>query len=290
MHKRSHMELSSMIVFLSIISILIQYLAYYFLDPIYIVLGISGLIVIICTHILLEKSLTYESCFVYTLLILFISILITLLIYLGDFLPITNTLYGIIIGNWLMPTLYCFVRSMFDSGSRHKNFNLFYRNVSIIFILFYLGVLLYGNFHEEAFTWTYHMVSNQINFTPFWSIATQIEDYINGMIPLTDILTYLFVRTLTYLPYGFYIALLLRKTSKLLRFIALLILPSIIELFQYFFFPGRFDVDDLIYAFIGGVIGTILFILINTIYRAVSGRNFLSSDSDYRFTNSSLYF
>lgn len=290
MHKRSHMELSSMIVFLSIISILIQYLAYYFLDPIYIILGISGLVIIISSHLLLEKSLTYESCFVYTLLILFISILITLLTYLGDFLPITNTLLGIIISNWLMPTLYCFVRSMFDGGERNKNFKSFYRNVSIIFVLFYMGVLLYGNFYEEAFPWAYHMVSRQINFTPFWSIATQIEDFINGMIPLTDILTYLFVRILTYIPYGFYLVLLLRKSSKLLRFIVLLLLPSIIELFQYFFIPGRFDIDDVIYAFIGGVIGAFLFHLTNTIYRAVSGRNFLSNDSDYRYTNRSLHF
>ena len=290
MNRRSHMELSSLIVFLSIISILTQYLAYYFLDSSYIILGISDLIVIICTHILLSQSLTYESCFVYTALILFISMLITLLTYFGDFLPINNTLYCILIINWLIPTIYCFIRSMFDNSSRIDNFNSFYRNVSIIFVLIYIGILLYGNFNEDAFPWAYHMVSSQVNFTPFWSIATQIEDYINKMIPLVDILTYLLVRTLTYIPYGFYAVLLLRKSSKLLRFFILLLFPSLIEMVQYFIVPARFDVDDIIYAFIGGVIGALWFHIINGIYRAVSGRNFLSRDSDYRYSNSSLHF
>lgn len=290
MHRRSHMELSLMIVFLSIISILIQYLAYYFLDPTYIILGISGLVVLICIHILLEKSLTYESCFVYTTLTLFISILIALLTYLGNLLPITNTLYGIVIVNWLMPTLYCIMRSMFDNSSRHENFKSFYRNVSIIFILFYMGVLLYGNFNEKAFPWAYNMVSGQINFTPFWSIATQIEDYINQMIPLSDILTYLSIRILTYIPYGYYAVLILRKSSKLIRLLFLLLLPIVIEILQYFIIPSRFDIDDVIYAFIGGIIGASIFHLTNLVYRAISGKNFLSSDSDYRYSNSSLHF
>ncbi|NLJ96620.1 MAG: hypothetical protein GX321_05655 [Clostridiales bacterium] len=179
---------------------------------------------------------------------------------------------------------------MFDNSSRIDNFNSFYRNVSIIFVLIYIGILLYGNFNEDAFPWAYHMVSSQVNFTPFWSIATQIEDYINKMIPLVDILTYLLVRTLTYIPYGFYAVLLLRKSSKLLRFFILLLFPSLIEMVQYFIVPARFDVDDIIYAFIGGVIGALWFHIINGIYRAVSGRNFLSRDSDYRYSNSSLHF
>lgn len=290
MNRHSHMELSSLIVFLSIISILIQYLTYYFLDSSYIILGISSLIVIICTYVLLSHSLTYKSCFLYIALTLFISLLITLLTYFGDFLPITNTLYGILIINWLIPTISCLIRSMFDNSSRIDTFNSFYRNVSTIFVLFYIGFILYASLSKKSFPWAYHMVSSQVNFTPFWTIATQIEDYINKMIPLVDILTYLLVRILTLIPYGFYLVLLLRKSSKLLRFFGLLAFPCLIELIQYFIIPARFDIDDIIYGFIGGVIGALLFYLVNVIYRTIAGRNFLSNDSDYRYSNSSLHF
>lgn len=293
MRRRSNMEISSMIVFLSIISILIQFGAYYFFASTYIILGISGAVVILCTHILLEQSLTYEACTVYTILTLFISIIITFLTYLGtdtSLIPFTNTLYGIIAVNWLVPTAHCFIRNMFDYGIRIKKFQSFYRNISIIFILFYIGILIYGSFGEDAFPLIYHMKSGGLNFTPFWSIATYIEDYLNHMIPLSDILTYLLSRILTYIPYGFYGILILRNNSKFIRFIFLLLLPSAIELFQYFIIPARCDIDDVIYSFIGGVIGALLFHMTNAIYRGVSGRDFLSKDSDFRYSNSSLYF
>lgn len=292
MHRRSGTEISSMIVFLSIISILIQFGAYYFFASTYIILGISVVAVIVCTHILSELSLNFESCFVYTILTLFISLIITLLTYLGKdtLIPYTNTLLGIVAINWLAPTVHCFIRSMFDHGKRIEKFNIFYRNVSIIFILFYIGILIYGSFGKNAFPWAYRMQTGTYNFTPFWSIATQIEDYINHMIPLSDILTYLFSRILIYIPYGFYVVLILRNKSKLIRLIFMLLLPSAIELFQYFFIPARCDIDDIVYAFIGGVIGALLFHLTNVIYRAVSGRDFLSKDSDFRIGNNSLYF
>lgn len=293
MRRHSQMTISTMIVFLSIISIIIQFTAYYFLGSLYLILGISSLIVIISSRILTEQSLTYESCFVYTTLTLFISIIITLLIFFGkdaNFFPYTKTLLGIIAVNWFIPTAYCFIRNMFDYGIRIEKFHSFYRNVSILFILFYMGVLIYGSFGENAFPWAYRMISIKQNFTPFWSIATQIEDYINGMIPLSDILVYLFSRIVIYIPYGYYIILLLRNTAKLIRFIFLLLLPSIVELFQYFIIPARCDIDDIIYAFIGGVIGALFFHLINTIYRAVSGKNFLSKERGFRYSNNSLYF
>jgi glycopeptide antibiotics resistance protein len=286
MRRRSHTEISSMIVFLSIISIMVQFTAYYFFASPYIILGISSLIVIVCTHILLEQSLTYESCTVYTILLLFISIVITLLTYLGteaNLLPFTNTLIGIIALNWLIPIMHCFIRNMFDYGARVEKFYVFYRNVSIIFIFFYIGILIYTSF-------VYPLQNSHQNFTPFWRVATHIEDYINGLIPLSDILTYLLVRILIYIPYGFYGIMLLRNTSKFIRFIFLILLPSIIELFQYFIIPDRCDIDDVIYAFIGGIIGALCFHLTNLIYHAVSGKNFLTKNADYKYSNSSLHF
>lgn len=293
MRRRSHMEISSMIVFLSIISILVQFTAYYFIGSPYLILGISTIIVIICAHVLLEQSLTYESCTVYTILLLFISIIITLLTYLGtgaNLLPFTNTLFGIIIINWLVPMLHCFIRSMFEYGSRIEKFNSFYRNVSIIFILFYFGIVIYISFADVSVPLLYRVRTNQQNFTPFWWVATQIEDYINEMIPLSDIITYLISRILTFIPYGFFAILVLRNKSKLVRLLFLLLLPIAIELFQYFTFPGRCDIDDVIYAFIGGSLGGLWFHITNTLYRAFSGNDFLTKDSDYIYSNSTLHF
>ena len=292
MRRRSNTEISSLIVFLCIISILVQFGAYYFIASSCIILVICAITVIVCTHILSELSLNYESCFIYTILILFISGIITLLTYLGadTLIPFTGTLVGIVALNWLVPTVHCLLRNMFDSGERIENFYIFYRNVSIIFAVFYMGILIYGSFGKDAFPWIYRLKAGNYNFTPFWSIATQIEDYINGLIPLNDILAYLLSRIFAYTPYGFYIILLLRNKSKLIRIISLFLLPSIMELFQYFIIPARCDIDDVIYGFIGGVIGALLFHIINASYRVISGRDFLSRESNFRIDTGSLYF
>ena len=293
MQKRSHIEISSLIVILGIITILIQFAAYYFFSSVYIVIGIACLITALSTHILLEQSLTYQSGFIYMLLTLFISLVIVFLTYFGkdqNILPYTETVLGIVAVNWLVPTLHSYIRNMFDYGTRIEEFTPFYRNAGILFGLFYISIVLYSTLTEGVFPWAYRALPGQANFTPFWSIATQIEDYLNHMIPLSDIFTYLASRTLLYIPFGFYSILLLRRRSRLSRFLVLFLLPVIIEALQYFIIPNRCDIDDIIYGFIGGLIGALWFHLNNLIFHGISGKTFLAKDSDFRYSNNSLHF
>jgi hypothetical protein len=138
-------------------------MVYYFFASFCIILGISSLVVILCCHILLERSSTYEACFIYTTLNVFISLIITILTYLGrndsfSFMPYTGILIGLVFINWLIPTIHCFLRNMFDYGTRVEDFNIFYRNNSIIFVVFYIAVILYGFFITEAFPWAYRQM------------------------------------------------------------------------------------------------------------------------------------
>lgn len=292
MHKSSHIEISSMIVFLSILTIIVQFTSYYFFTSSYVILGISLFTLTFSNHILLTQSQTYESSFIYSTLTLFISSVIALLTYFGkeQFFPYSNLLLAVIVMNWYIPSIHCLIRNMFDYGNRLENYSSYFRNSSVVFILFYLGIIIYGNFNAEAFPWAYRSVIDQANFTPFWSLATQIEDYLNGLIPISDIIVYLCSRILPYLPYGFYVIVLLRRKPKTIRFISLLILPIMIELLQYIFVPARSDIDDIIYALIGGILGALMFHLTNVIFRAVSGKNFLANSTDFRYSNSSLHF
>lgn len=295
MQRRTNIQISSLIVFLSILTIIIQFAAYYFFASFYAIIGVSSLILIIGCHILLERSLTYEACFNYTILNVFISMIITLFIYFGKdssytLAPYTNTLIGIVIINWFIPTLHCFLRQMFEYGTRIEHFITFYRNNSIIFLLFYIGVILYGSFFTNAFSWAYQANTEAVNLTPFWVLSTLIEDYLYDLIPLSDIVIYLSSRILLFIPYGFYCTLATRRRSRLLKYTTFLMFPIILEVLQYFIYPLRCDIDDVIYAFIGGILGSLLFYLTNLIFRSVSGKDFLGKDSAYQFSNSSLHF
>jgi glycopeptide antibiotics resistance protein len=150
--------------------------------------------------------------------------------------------------------------------------------------------MLYGMFVEGAFPIAYRGALASANIIPFEAITILIEDYLYGIIPLSDVLIYLFIRILIFLPYGFQITLLLRRQSRLSKFIALLLLPVILEIAQYFIVVSHCDIDDVIYAIIGGVLGSILFYLCNLIFRAFTGKNFLAKETDYPFANSRIHF
>jgi len=293
MRKRSFIQVSSLIVFLSILTIIVQLSTYYFFESIYVILGVSCIISIICTNIFLEKTFNYETCFIYTLLMVFVSFVVTLLIYFGkDYsqIPYTNTLIGIIVINWTIPTLLCFLRSMFDRGPRFEGFNSFYRNNSIIFIVFYVVIFVYCLLFQGLFPFNNLFLAEKGNLIPFMRLATYIEDYIYQNVSMSTIVIYLASRILLFMPYGFYSALLLRKFGKLIRILSLLLFPILIEILQYFINIERCDIDDVIYAFIGGILGTILFYLICFTFRAVSGKVFLSRESEYMYSHSSLHF
>ncbi len=293
MQRRPYIQVSSLIILLSVITILIQFVIYYFFAAIYLIWGVAAVITLLCCHLLLEETSTYDACFNYSSLIMFISFVIIILSYLGKnqaFLPYTGTMLGILVINWLLPCLYCFMRNMLDYGTRFEDYSTFYRNHSLLFFLIYLVVMLYGMFAEGAFPLVYRGALTSANMIPFEAITILIEDYLYGIIPLSDVLVYLLVRILIFLPYGYQITLLLRRQSRLPRFLALIMLPMVLEVIQYMIIPARCDIDDVIYAIIGGILGSTLFYLSNFIFRSITGKNFLAKATDYPFANSRLHF
>lgn len=293
MQRRSSTQISSFIISFSVITIILQFAAYYLFTSFYLICGLAGLISIVCCHILLEQTSTYEACFQYSFLTLFISLIILVLIYLqgsSSFLPYTTALPGIAVINWLFPFLYGYLRYMFDFGTKADHFIVLYRNSNIVFCFFYLILLAYGSFAADAFPWAYRGIGDTFNVIPFHAITIQIEEYLYNLIPLSDIIVYLLVRILSFVPYGFFIAILLYRQGRVVRFFALLLLPFILEAIQYIIIPPRSDIDDIIYALLGGFIGCLLFYLNNAIFRAISGKDFLINDHDFPYTKSSLHF
>ncbi len=289
MQRRPYIQVSSLIILLSVLTILIQFVIYYFFAAVYIIWGTAALLTLLCCHLLLEEISTYEACFNYSSLIMFISFIIILLSYLGKeqaFLPYTGAMLGILVINWLLPCLYCYIRNMLDYGTRFEDYSTFYRNHSLLFFLIYLGVMLYGMFAEGAFPLVYQGALTSANVIPFEAITILIEDYIYGIIPLSNVLVYLLVRILIFLPYGYQITLLLRRQSRLLRYLTLIIIPAVLEVAQYIIIPERCDIDDVIYAIIGGILGSSLFYLSNFIFRSINGKNFLAKE----FASSRLHF
>lgn len=288
MLKKTSAQITTLMVFSSILTIVVQFVTYYFIEPAIIILGVSTLICLISNHIILEKSKTYISSFSFSLLTLFVSLIIMILTYYGQdqsILPYTPVLYGIVIINWLVPTIHNYFRSMLEHSNKTENFHGFYRNNNIVFIIFYLAIFIYASFLGGKYPWPYPIIIDKGNLTPFLSLSILIERFIVGLDPLKDVFIYLAGRILIFIPYGFYIGLLLRNKSRLLKLIVLLIFPLTIELIQFWILSPGADIDDIFYGLIGGLLGSAIYLFVNYIYRVGSGRDFLSKGNSYRYSN-----
>lgn len=293
MQRRMNIQATSLIILLSILTIILQFTVYYFIESTFLIWGVSSIIAILCCHMLLEMTTTYEACFQYALLTIFVSLVINAISYFGNvqtFLPFTSAMLGIVIVNWLIPLLHCCLRTLLDYGTKLEGFPEFYGCISILFIILYLAAILTGAFIKDAFPWAYPIRYETYNLLPFGIISSLIEDYLYGYVEMSTIIAYLLTRILAFVPYGFYTTLLLRRQPRLLRILSLFLFPFLIEAIQFYALRDLSDIDDLIFAFLGGTLGSVLFYLTNIIFLLISGREFLLKDTDYRFANSRLHF
>jgi glycopeptide antibiotics resistance protein len=291
--KRNSVQITTLTILLSILTVIAQFSIYYFLGSSFLTFSLAALIILMPTHIFLEKSLNHESCFSYSLLNTFLCFIIILLSYLGGsdfFLTFQPFLLIFIVINLEVPILYCMFRCLFDRGAKYSHFNIFYRNISIVFLVIYMSVLIFLCFIPNEITVLYLNDINSINFIPFLTLATLIEDFLYGNSSFGNIITYFMQTTFLFIPYGFYTILLLKHSSRLIRFIALLFLPILIEIIQIVFQLGQGDINDIIFALIGGLLGAICYHLLNSIFHVITDEDFLYERSRYSFYRNSLHF
>ena len=291
--KRGSINNATLIILFSIAAVLVQFTAYYLLDSNYLRFGIAAIICLLFCHIILEQTLNYEFCFSYSLLNIFLCTIIILLSFVGSketILTYHPVLFLFIAIDWLIPLLYSMIRNLADSSLKYSDFNVFYRNTSIVFIIFYLAILIVFLFLRNNSFVSYFTDISSINYIPFLSLATLIEHHISGYFTMAELLKYLALCIALFIPYGFYSTLMFRYQSRILRFLALLFLPLIIEILQLVFLLGKCDIDDVLLGLLGGFIGAILYHIVNTVYRTITDEDFLYTRTRYSFYGSSIHF
>lgn len=263
------------------------------LDSNYLGFGIAAIICFLFCHITLEQTLNYEFCFSYSLLNIFLCTIIILLSFVGSketILTYHPVLFLFIAIDWFIPLLYSMIRNLADHSLKYSDFNVFYRNTSIVFIIFYLAILIVFLFLRNNSFVSYFTDINSINYVPFLSLATLIEHYISGYFTLAELIRYLALCIALFIPYGFYSTLMFRYQNRIFRFFALLFLPLVIEILQLVFLLGKCDVDDVLLGLLGGFMGAILYHIVNSVYRTITDEDFLYKRTRYSFYGSSIHF
>ena len=136
----------------------------------------------------------------------------------------------------------------------------------VVFLIIYLMVLAYVCFWSEGYGRTDVQNIYRYNLIPFKEIM-RFYTY-RELVGVEAFLLNLFGNVLAFIPFGVMVPIVRRKNRKFLRVLGMTFLLSLfIECIQLIFRVGSFDVDDLILNTLGGVIGYIVFCVMNWIRR-----------------------
>lgn len=194
----------------------------------------------------------------------------------GDILPdSTMVLYGCLL-SWLIPVLYACIYTWAEGTPALEQFSSFYKKAEVFFYIIYFGILVYW------FVVKCRVPAGEVKLQliPFATFAAYVEGIISDTVPVQRLVEFLAERVVLFLPYGFFIGLACRKLHGLVKLLFVFLFPLFLELVQYILAWNSCDADDLIFSFLGGLIGLVCFAAFNAFFQRITGKNYDGSEVD----------
>lgn len=141
---------------------------------------------------------------------------------------------------------------------------------SFILLVLYIAVLMYVCFISEDYGRDNVSSYYRYNLIPFKEIRRFY--FYRDIVGIRAFVTNLFGNVIAFMPFGFFMPVLRKKERQIGRMAFLTFLLSLfIETVQLLTRVGSFDVDDLILNTLGGILGYVLFYILNKIRRMFDG-------------------
>jgi len=267
---------SMWIVLIGILVSVLQFVLFYITENNWggvMLAGAAVLVGAIAVHIITGEM---EELFAYLLIPCLCSGCIGLLIpkLEGACLPKSGVVFLGCVLSWFLPVLYACLYTWVEGSPALIRFSGFYKKTTVFFYIIYFGFLIYW---VTVYT---RIPKNEITMQliPFATFAAYVDGILSETVPVGRLLQFLSERIVLFLPYGFFVAMAGRKLHSLLRLGLVLLFPVVTGLLQYTFSLHSLDVDDMIFAFLGGLFGIISFVIFNAIFQKTTGKNFDGSD------------
>lgn len=175
---------------------------------------------------------------------------------------------------WLVPVVYAMIYTWANGNTEMAGFAKLYTRATVFFYLVYFALVIYGAIFQQ----TAAEEGNATQWIPFATFAALINGVVKKTITAQRVVEFLLNRVVFFLPYGFFIGMVCRKLHGILRVILLLFLPAVLEAVQLFFGWGTCDVDDVIFRFIGSLLGLIGFLVFDAMFQHFTARHFDGSE------------
>lgn len=264
------------IVLISLIVTQLQFVLYYLTDSSWLGLLLSGLAIMLGGILVHFISGELEELFSYLLIPCVFSGSVGFLIpqLEGAVLPSATTVFTGCLLAWFIPVFYACLFTWAEGNSSMAQFADFYKKAAIFFYLVYFGLLVYWFLFYSRIPES----QVQMQLIPFATFAAYIDGIISETVPVVRLLQFLAGRILLFLPYGFFVAMAGRKLHSLLRLFLVILFPVLIEFLQYALKYNSCNADDAIFSFLGALIGMLVFVAFNALFRKTTGRNFDGSE------------
>ncbi|MCD7825585.1 MAG: VanZ family protein [Clostridiaceae bacterium] len=277
MNKRS-VNINSLVLLLALLSLLLEIFIYYFIPQHYITVIVAAVISLALSHFFLETSLEYKSCLLHASFMTITTAGFCVIVYSmqpNEWIQYDYWTLCLVLINWLVPYIYCFVRDFADRGPRFDCFHFFFHGMSIIFILIYLLAIAKQFFITPYLPPFGFAEFGAHNFIPFMTTGSYFENAISLGIDLTPAIVYLIETVVFFIPFGFLARIYCRNVNLFSRVLAYLCFPLLLELLQYFTGLGRGDIDDYALALIGTLIGIAIYHIVYAVSYSFHKRDFL---------------
>lgn len=262
---------SMWIVLLGIVVSLVQFVMYQFINAGWLGMLVGGLCVLLGGAIVHFMTGEQEELFSYLLIpCVFSCGMGVLMPWMSTTVLSGTTAFTAGLIAWLVPVAYACIFTWAEGSMAIWQFSAFYKKASVFFYLVYFGMLIY------RFVWYSRIPAGEITvqLIPFAAFAAYIDGIITNTVPLERLILFLAERTVLFIPYGFFIAMVCRKLHSLLRLFLVLLLPLLVECFQLIFQFNSCSADDVIFSFLGGLLGMLGFVIFNGMFQKTTGKNF----------------
>lgn len=277
MNKRS-VSISSLIILLSLLSFIFEVCLYYFIKEHFVTVLAAIAISLALTHYFLEKTMDYDSCFLQSAFVTICSAGFVVVIYLLQPNPWMEYDYWalvMVLVNWLVPFIYCFLRDFCDHGPRFGGYLFFFYGMSAVFGVIYVLMLVKQQFLTPLVPPYDVMEFGAHNFVPFMATGHYFESALNSGKNIFSMILYIIEMVAFGIPYGFYARAFTREFPLLLRLLIYLCGPFFIEVIQAVSGIGRGDIDDFAFGVVGLIIGVIIFRIVDHVSQYANKRDYL---------------
>lgn len=277
MNKRT-VNLSSLVILLALLSFIVEICTYYFIPQHFITVLLAAVISLALSHFFLETSLNYDCPFLHGSFMTICSVAFTIVVYLmqpNEWIQYDYSMIALVLVNWMVPFIYCFIRDFADRGPRFADYLFFFHGMSAVFGVAFLVGFVKQFFITPLLPPYEAMPFGAHNFIPFMATGNYIESVISAGGSVTNIIIYIIEMICFSIPFGFYVKVYLREFPFVLRLAAYVGVPLIVEGIQFITGRGRADIDDVAFSLIGTVIGVLIYHLVYRVSYEVHKRDFL---------------